>query len=215
MADVLTKLKNKEIKGDELAELVLRDRDLLSRVLKGISSPIAHVRYPCAKAITMLSHDKPEWLIPHFDFFVDLLSSEKRILKWNAINTIANLSKVDTEDQIDAIFDQLFGLMNADYMVTVANVIGAAEKIGKAKPHLADRITHELFKVENLSLKSHLTLECRNILLGHTIQALDHFYENIENKGDVVSFVERQLDNTRNSTRVKVENFLHNRSSSQ
>ena len=215
MVDALTKLKNKEIKGDELAELVQRDRDLLPMTLKGISSPKAHVRYPCAKALTMLSEDKPEWLIPHFDFFVDLLNSEKRILKWNAINTIANLSKVDTEDQIDAIFDQLFGLMNADYMVTVANVIGAAGKIGKAKPQLADRITRELFKVENLSLKSHLTLECRNILLGHTIQALDHFYENIENKGDVVSFVERQLDNTRNSTRVKAENFLHNRSGSQ
>ena len=117
MVDALTRLKNKEIKGDELAELVLRDRDLLPGVIKGISSPIAHVRYPCAKALTMLSHDKPEWLIPHFDFFVELLNSEKRILKWNAINTIANLSKVDAEDQVDEIFDQLFGLMNADYMV--------------------------------------------------------------------------------------------------
>lgn len=212
MVDLLTRLKNKEIKGDELAELVLRDFDLLPMVLKGISSPKAHVRYPCAKALTMISHDKPEWLYPHFDFFVDLLNNEKRILKWNATNTIANLSRVDAEDQIDAIFDQLFSLMNADYMVTVSNVIGAAGKIGKAKPHLADRITHELFKVENLSLKSHLTLECRNILLGHTIQALDHFYENIQNKGDVISFVERQLDNTRNSIKARAENFLQIRS---
>lgn len=215
MVDVLTRLKNKEIKGDELAELVLRDRDFLPRVLKGISSPIAHVRYPCAKALTTLSNDKPEWLISHFDFFVDLLNSEKRILKWNAINTLANLSNVDVEDQVDAIFYQLFGLMNADYMVTVANVIGAAGKIGMAKPQLADRITNELFKVESLSLKSHLTLECRNILLGHTIQALDHFYENIENRDDVISFVERQLENTRDSTRFKAENFLHKRSGSQ
>ena len=215
MVDALTKLKNKEIKGNELAELVLRDRDLLPMALKGISSPKAHVRYPCAKTLTMLSEDKPEWLYPYFDFFVDLLNSEKRILKWNAINTLANLSKVDAENKVDAIFHQLFGLMNADYMVTVANVIGAAEKIDKAKPQLANRITYELFKVENLSLKPHLTLECRNILLGHTIQALDHFYENIENKGDVVSFVERQLDNTRDSTRIKAESFLYTRGGSQ
>ena len=113
MADALTKLKNKEIKGDELAELVQRDRDLLPMTLKGISSPIAHVRYPCAKALTMLSEDKPEWLIPHFDFFVDLLSSEKRILKWNAINTLANLCKVDVEDQVDAIFHHAPGTLAA------------------------------------------------------------------------------------------------------
>ena len=142
------------------------------------------------------------------DFFTELLESDKRVLKWNALYIIANLAKVDVENKFDDIFDKYYGLLNAEYMVTVANVVGNSGKSAKAKPHLTQRITNELLKIENLTVKSHLTQECKNILIGHAIAAIDMYFDQIGNKEEAISFVKRQLNNTRNATKIKAKKFL-------
>jgi len=121
---------------------------------------------------------------------------------------IANLARVDIENRFDAIFDKYYGLLNAEYMVTVANVVGNSGKIAKAKPHLTQKITNELLKTENLATKSHLAQECKNIIVGHAISALEMYFDQIKNKEEVIAFVRRQLNNPRNATKVKAENFL-------
>ncbi|UCE57805.1 MAG: hypothetical protein JSW19_01000, partial [Candidatus Bathyarchaeota archaeon] len=110
--------------------------------------------------------------------------------------------------RFDDIFYKYYDLLDTEYMVTVANVVGNSGKIAKAKPHLTQKITKELLKTENLTTKLHLTQECKNVILGHAISALDVYFDQIEDKDDVVSFVKRQLSNTRNVTRTKAEKFL-------
>jgi hypothetical protein len=44
--------------------------------------------------------------------------------------------------------------------------------------------------------------------LGKTIVAFGDYFDQIENKVDVVSFVKRQLNNGRNATRVKAAEFI-------
>jgi len=206
--DVLEKLEKKEITADELYKQVEKDFDLISEICRGISSSKAHVRYPCAKVLNLLSGEKPEKLYPEMDFFITLLDSDKRILLWNALIIVANLTRIDEERKFDNIFDKYFSFIDDEYMVTVANVVGNAGKIAKAKPYLNERITRELLRVENLLLKPHLTQECRNILLGHAISAFETYFDQMENKEEVISFVKRQLNNSRDGTRKKAQKFL-------
>jgi len=204
----LEKPGKKEVEAEDIAKNTIKDPSLLNGIFKGVSSTNARIKYGCAKILRIVSEEEPEKLYPRVDFFIELLDSNKRILKWNALYIIANLAKVDVENRFDDIFDKYYSLLDAEYMVTVANVVGNSGKIAKAKPHLSQKITNDLLKIENLTLESHLTQECKNIIIGHTISALEMYFDQIENEDKVISFVKRQLNNTRNATKIKATNFL-------
>ncbi len=124
---------------------------------------------------------------------------------------IANLTRVDADRKFEAIFDQYYGFLNDEYMVTVANVVGNSAKIALAKPYLVQRITSELLKVENIKLTPHLTAECKRVIIEHTIRSLDVFFEKIEVKEQVLSFVRKQLGSTRKSLQKEARSFLEKR----
>jgi hypothetical protein len=209
--DLLQKLGSKIITKEELLQKVEQDFGLLPTVLKGTSSSKAAIRYGCAKVLMDLSEKHPEKLYPHIDYFIELLDSKYRILTWNAIAIIANLTKVDGDLKFDAILDKYYSFLNDEYMVTVANVVGNSAKIALAKPYLVQRITTELLKVENIKLTPHLTAECKRVIMEHTLKSLDAFFEKIEAKEQVVSFAKKQLDSTRTSLRKEAQSFLEKR----
>jgi hypothetical protein len=209
--DLLQKLGSKAFTKEELLQKVEKDFSLLPVVLKGTFSSKATVRYGCAKVLMDMSEKYPEILYPYFDDFIVLLKSKYRILTWNAIAIIANLTRVDRDRKFDAIFDQYYGFLNNEYMVTVANVVGNSAKIALAKPHLVQRITSELLKVENIKLTPHLTAECKRVIIEHAIRSLDVFFEKIEAKEQVLSFVRKQLCSTRTSLRKEAQSFLEKR----
>jgi len=208
--ELLKKVANKTLTKEELSQKVKQDFDLLSVLLKGIRSSKATVRYGCAKVLKDLSEEYPEKLYPYMDAFIELLDSKYRILTWNAMAIIANLAKVDTDQKFDAIFDEYYGFINNEYMVTVANVVGNSGKIALAKPHLLHKITAELLKVENISVTPHLTEECKRVIAESAIGTFDLFFDKIEEKEKkkVLSFVERQLDSSRKTLRTKAADFL-------
>jgi hypothetical protein len=209
--DLLQKFGSKAFIKEELLQEVEKDFSLLPVVLKGTSSSKATVRYGCAKVLMDMSEKYPEILYPFIDDFIVLLKSKYRILIWNAMTIIANLTGVDRDRKFDAIFDQYYGFLNDEYMVTVAKVVGNSAKIALAKPHLAQRITSELLKVENIKLTPHLTAECKLVIIEHTIRSLNVFFEKIEVKEQVLSFVRRQLCSSRTSLREEAQSFLEKR----
>jgi hypothetical protein len=206
--DVLEQLANKSITKEDLAEKVKEDFDLLPEIFKGVSSPKAAIRYGCASTLKLVSEEKPEQLYPYMDFFVQMLDSKYRILTWVAMAVIADLTKVDTENKFDTIFDKYYSFLNDEYMVTVANVVGNSGKIAKAKPHLTRKITNELLTVEKIHTTPHLTQECKNVIVEKTILSFDMYFDQIQNKDEVISFVRRQLNNARKTARTKAEKFL-------
>jgi len=177
-------------------------------VLNGLSSSRAAIRYGCAKVLMDLSEENPERLYPHMDSLVDLLDSKYRILTWNAMAIIANLTEVDTEKKFDAIFDKYYSFLDDEYMVTVANVVGHSGKIALAKPYLIPRITNELLRVENISTTPHLTEECKKVIAEKAIKSFDVFFDKIEHKERVVTFAEKHLSSSRKTLRKEAENFL-------
>jgi len=206
--ELLQRLVDKSMKTEKLLQNVKQDFNLLPTVLKGVSSSKAAIRYGCAKALMELSEEYPEQLYPYMDFFVDLLDSKYRILTWNAMAIIANLTKVDKNRKFDAIFDKYYRFINDEYMVTVANVVGHSGKIALAKPHLIEKITNELLKVENISTTPHLTEECKRVIAEKTIKSFDLFFDKIRQKEKVTSFVKRQLNSPRKTLRTTAEKFL-------
>jgi len=208
--ELLVKLADKTLTKERLRQRIKQDFGLLPVLLQGICSPKATVRYGCAKVLMDLSAELPDKLYPYMDAFIELLDSKYRILTWNAMAIIANLAKVDKEQKFDAVFDKYYGFLSNEYMVTVANVVGNSGNIALAKPYLIPRITAELLKVEDLSVTPHLTEECKRVIAEHAIKTLDLFFDKNEKKEKkkVLAFVERQLDSSRRTLRIKAADFI-------
>jgi hypothetical protein len=93
-------------------------------------------------------------------------------------------------------------------MDTVANVVGHSGKIALAKPQLAQRIANELLKVEKISTTPHLTEECKRVIAEHAIRSLSLFFDKIEDKEKVISFVRRQSDSSRRTLKKEANDFI-------
>ena len=206
--EVLQQLADKSMTREELLQKVKQDFDMLPHIINGVSSSKAAIRYGCAKVLMDLSEEYPEKLYPYIDSFIKFLDSKYRILTWNAIAIIANLAKVDTDKKFDAIFDKYYRFLNDEYMVTVANVAGHSGKIALAKPHLINKITDELLKVENISTTPHLTEECKRVIAEKAIKSFNLFFDKIDHKEKVISFIERRLDSPRKTLKKEAETFL-------
>jgi hypothetical protein len=176
--------------------------------MKGVSSSKPAIRYVCGKILLEASKDRPDLLYPHVDFFIALLGSKYRILIWNAIIIITNLTSVDTEKKFDKIFEKYYQLLENDYMVTVANVVGNSWKIAIAKPYLTTRITDNLLTLEHRSTTPHLSEECKRFIFEHAINSFDMFFPQIEQKEKVLMFVKQQLTCPRESLKCAAEKFL-------
>jgi hypothetical protein len=201
-------LIDKSLTKKELFNKVKQDFSLIPLLLKGLHSSKAAVRYGCAKVLMDLSEENPKKLYPYMDLFIELLGSKYRILSWNALAIIANLTEVDDDKKFDAIFDKYYSFLNSGYMVTVANVVGNSSKIAEAKPYLIPKVTDELLKVENISTTPHLTEECRRVIAQKTILTLSSFFDKIEYKDRVTSFVKTKLDSPRKSLRRAAKKFI-------
>ena len=201
-------LMDKKLTKKSLLNKVKQDFSLIPLLLKGVGHPRAAVRYGCAKVLMDLSEELPEKLYPSFDFFVDMLDSKHRILTWNALAIIANLTRVDDARKFDAVFGKYYSFLDDDYMVTVANVVGNSGTIALAKPYLVPKITGELLKVQDLAITPHLTEECKRVIAQAAIKALDQFYDLIDQKEQVMSFVRMHVDSPRSKLRTAAEKFL-------
>lgn len=203
--DIFDDLGKKEIKAEDLAERIMKNPSFLPEILKGISSENARIKFKSAKILRIISEKNPEMLYPKMDFFVDLLDSENNIVKWNAMDVIANLTFVDSKNMFDKIFEKYYGFLYEGSLITAGHVVDNSGKIANAKPNLQSRITGELLKVEEIPLP---TEECRNILLGKVVLSFGQYVDQVENKEEMISLVKRQLNNTRNATKKKAEKFL-------
>ena len=206
--ELLEGLASKSLSKEELTHRISQNFDLLPILLKGVGSPKAAIRYGCGKILMDLSDKYPDRLYPHFEEFGELLQSKYRILTWNAMAIIANLTKVDSEKKFDRIFDEYYSLLESEYMVTVANLFGNSAKIAIAKPYLINKITERLLKVEDIAVTPHLTEECKRVIIEQSVKTFDQFFDKIQKKELVRSFVKRQLNSSRKTLKLAAERFL-------
>ena len=137
--------------------------------------------------------------------FVEYLNSSINIVKLGGIKIISNLSKVDSKNKFDKIFDTFYSFISDPEMTTAANVSKGSSIIAKAKSHLTENITNQLLKVSNIKYK---TEECKNILIGHVIVSFDKMFKQLKDKSTVIEFVENNMNNPRKGTKNKAGKFL-------
>lgn len=191
-----------------LHRIVEHNFDLIPILVKGMYSLKPSVRYGCGKVLMDLSETHPEKMYQNIDSFIDLLDSKYRIITWNSMAIIANIAEVDKEKKIDTIFQKYINFLKDEYVITVANTIENLGKIALAKPYLIQKITTEILRVENIKLTPHLTEECRRVIAEKAIGSIDQFFNNIQEKKKVLSFVERQVKSSRKSLRSKAAEFV-------
>jgi len=177
----------------------------LDALFEALGSPSARIRYGAAKLLRLSSEHEPELLYPRFDSLVRLLHGDNTILRWNATLILGNLAAADSEGKFDRVLDQYFAPITGHELIGAANVLRSAAGIALAKPGFARRIAEEILKVRRAH---YATPECRNVAIGHAVQALDRFFPLIPNQRPVIAFVRKQVDNPRPATRRKAAKFL-------
>ncbi len=204
--DILCTMEKNNKKPEELVEKVIKKPDLINTIIEGTTSKMGKVKFGSTKVLRLLSEREPKILYPHMDFFIELLDSDNNILKWNAQDIIANLTEVDTANKFDKIFKKYYDFISDDVMITAGHVVDNSGKIAITKRHFQDKITEYLFTVE----KTPRNQECKNILLGKAILSFGKYFDQMDEKRQdkIVSFVKRQLNNSRVATKKKAEVFL-------
>ena len=181
------------------------ENDRLAVGWAGLDAPAARVKYGCLKDLRRLSEEEPQLVYPDFEKFVRLLDHPNSIFRWNAAHILANLARVDRSRKIGPLLGKFLQPVGGPQMIAAANVMQAAAVIAAAQPRLADTLAAGILTVGRAKYE---TEECRNVAIGHAIQALDRFFASIPRQRAVVSFVRRRLDNPRPATRSKAEKFL-------
>jgi hypothetical protein len=198
-------LEKDSVTAELLASKALKNSNLISQFMSGVSSPKAKVRFKSVKALKIISERAPEKLKSKWDFFKDMLKSKNNIMKWNALDILANLSSVVSEKQFSQIFEQFYQLLGEGSLVTAAHVVDNSAKIALAQPGLREKIVGEILRVEEVPLP---TNKCRNILAGKAIVAFDQFFKELKNKKEIIEFVKRQVKSSHQATKRKAEKFL-------
>lgn len=178
--------------------------------LKNLRSEKPEIKYCCAKRAIALSQKEPSALYPQMDVFVKLLDSENHILKWTAIIIIGNLSAADKQNKINKLVPRLVKFLHEKEMITAANSIKALGQIAKNKPSFKEKIFREFLKVEKAKYynKGLLSPECRNIAIGHVLNVLDSFRDDLPSRKDIISFIKRQTKNNRLAVKRRAVQLL-------
>jgi hypothetical protein len=207
---ILQQLRTKRIDVATGADRLVADSDSIPELVEALQTERSSAKYAYEKVLRLVSERRPELIYPHFNAVAALLDHENSFLKWGAIMTMANLTAVDTEGRFETLFDRYYAPICGPTMVTASNIIGSSPRIVQAKPHLTQRVTTEILKVEKAQYQHHgsPSPECRNVVLGQAIDAFDPFFDRIDDKAAVFAFVKRQLTNTRKQVVKKAERFL-------
>ncbi len=192
---------------EELASRARKSPALLKGLMENLGSDEAGTRFGSAKALRLIAENHPELLYPMFGDFVRLLGHPNKIFQWEGAIVLSHLARVDAEDKFTPAFEKYFEPISGQVMITAANVIGGAPRIARAKPELAGRIASELLKVKSAG---YATPECRNVVIGHAINAFAEFFDLLQDPEPVLEFVRGQLENSRPATRKKAARLLKN-----
>lgn len=203
--DFLTQVADKNAAKDKIIEQVYAEPKLIDVLFEGMANKKPTVKYGSERIIRAISEDKPELIYPYFDRLVVLMNSSNNVLKQGAIMILANLAVVDFDDKLDDLFEEYFKPLKGPVIITAGHIISSSPKIALEKPYMTERIVKEILLVER---GKYQTADCKNIAIGHAIDAFAQFIELIQDKKSVFNFVKRHVNNPRENVRKSATRFL-------
>jgi hypothetical protein len=197
-------LSQKEVDIKEVAHFALEDEELLSELIQNLKTKQETIRFNSSKALNLISKKNPEVLYSEWDFFFDLLDGDNTYWKCSAIPLIANLTTVDKKKKFETMFERYFDLMNDRSFIPAAYVARSAATIAKAKPKLQSKITEKLLRIDDTRHDP----QRRDLVKSDIIEAFDEYFEEAENKKEIIEFVKQQLKCDSPKTRKTAAKFL-------
>ncbi len=201
---MLPDLNDKNMNVESMAKKALKEEGILSELIDNLTTKNETVRYNCSKTLNLLSDEHPEVLYSKWDFFVELLNSDHTYWKLSVIPLIANLTRIDTENKFEGIFDDYYRLLDDKSMIPAAWVADNSGKIARAKPELQTRITDELLRID----ETHHHPERRDLIKAGAVESFDEYYEEAVDKKKILKFVKKQLECKSPKTRKIAKEFL-------
>ncbi len=201
---MLPDLNDKNMNVESMAKKALKEEGILSELIDNLTTKNETVRYNCSKTLNLLSDEHPEVLYSKWDFFVELLNSDHTYWKLSVIPLIANLTRIDTENKFEGIFDDYYRLLDDKSMIPAAWVADNSGKIARAKPELQTRITDKLLRID----ETHHHPERRDLIKAGAVESFDEYYEEAVDKKKILEFVKKQLECKSPKTRKIAKEFL-------
>jgi hypothetical protein len=181
-------LNKKDANIKVLAEKALTDEELFHELLEGIISKDDTIRSNSFDILKIISAENPEFLYPKWDYFHKMLMSKNNYHKYIAIYILADLTKVDKENKFDAVFEDYYGILAGDRVMTASHVALNSSKIAVNKPELQEKILDRLLDIDNIHQGRQ-----KELVKAYVIEALRKMYPEIKDKKRVMKFIMEQL----------------------
>lgn len=194
MASASTRRKPPRKKPRQGQSTRMLTRAQVSAAVRTMIAPSGTARFAAGKALSVTAEKDPSRVYPHFAALAALLESDSKVVRWNALQIVALLAPADTDHKLDALLDKYLAFIRGSNMVSAANAIRGASLIARCRPDLLDRIIPAILEVERATYE---TSECRNVAIGHALNALSQLGPSVCRRPDVAAFVRRQRSNTR------------------
>jgi hypothetical protein len=177
--------------------------ELLTELLEGILSKKDEIRSNSFNRLMRISEDQPELLYPKYDYLANLLDSDNHYQRNIAINLIANLALIDTENKFEKIFDKYFSNIDGNRTMVAGQAAINSGKIARAKPNLRTKITKRLLNLEKTHKGKHVDL-----IIAYAIEAFEQYFKELSNKKEILVFIKTQLESKSPKTRKLAREFL-------
>lgn len=192
----------KESELKRLAKSAIDNKKALEETLKGLISKDEDYRYSCSQVLHQISQSQPSVLYPQWDYFIELLKSDNAYHRCSAINILANLTSIDSENRFEDIFDTYFDILDDQKLIPARYVALNAGRIAKAKPNLQKNIIDRLMDIDKTHQKQ------KDLIKADIIESFGTFYEDIQDKERVLTFVKEQLESSSPKTKKATQSFL-------
>jgi len=201
---MLLELKKKDADIRRIARRAVQDEKLISELLANLKIKEETVRYNSSRILNLLSFEHPEVLYPKWDSFVELIKSDHTYWILSAIPILANLTKVDTENRFEKLFNTYYDLLDHWSVIPAAWVAENSWMIARTKPGLQAKITNHLLKID----QTHHRSDRKDLIKSGIIKSFNEYFGDIRQKKKVIEFVRSQLDCSSPKTRKMAAQFL-------
>jgi hypothetical protein len=184
-----------------VGQMAAIEKKPIPELLEALRSKDDTERYGSFEALLALSRENPHALYPHWDFLAEMLDAKNAYWKLIAVRLLANLTRADSENKFEPIFDKFYGLLD-DSVIIAGHVTANSGKIARAKPELRAEITKRLLNIDKTAQKH------KDLIKAGAIESFGEYFAESEDKGKILEFVRQQLDGDSPKTRKIAKEFL-------
>jgi hypothetical protein len=179
------------------------NKNLISEYLDALT--LKHQIYVenCFKVLNIISENSPDFLYPHWDFFVNHMRSENNYHITHAIIIISNLTAVDVQKKFEDILDEFFDNLKSDKTIVPMYLLKYSSIIVNYKPYLEDKITNILIDIEKIHPGKQIEL-----IKSAVIESFSTYFNESKNKEKIIDFVKKQINSPSPKTKKTAKEFL-------